>query len=356
MEKIIFTLVFLSVYSFFNAQKGLIGIGAASPQTVLDVVSAKNGILIPRQTAMQVQGIVNPDESEMVYSLTNDGTAINQKGFWFYQSGSWRPLLENLISNNNLFYSVDGALTSDRQVNMSGRPLNFGPNLLYIQTTPSGGINRIGILTGTPATSLDVNGDIRIQGLNVAGHVISDAQGLLIHDTEYFDIGDIKPSFATTDHDGWYLLDGRNITALPAIAQNNAASVLGITTTLPNATGRYSVGTVSIPGNFTGDNMITITQANLPAFDYDVTTAPAGIHSHNMTVERVRVTTMSGGGNNNEDFWLSGATAGLNSNHLPSTSVSGHTHTFSMPSGGNDTPIDIRPSALNANYFVYLGQ
>ncbi|MDR6406099.1 MULTISPECIES: hypothetical protein [Chryseobacterium] len=351
MKKIIVTSLFLLIYSSLSAQKGLIGIGTNSPNAVLDVVSGKNGVLIPRGTATQIQNIQNPDDSELVYSLTNDGVTINRKGFWYYQSGSWKPLLENIINSNNIVYTVDGVLTSERQMTMDGKSLNIGPNLFYISGTSS----MIGILTAAPTQTLDVNGEVRVQTLNNAGNVLSDAQGVLVLDTEYFDVGDVKPSFMTTDHDGWYLLNGRDITTLPAAAQNNATSVLGITTTLPDAAGRYSMGTASTPGSFTGNNTVTLVRANLPLFNFTYTTNSTGAHTHTMTFDRIRTNAQNGGGNNVHDYWLSGSFVG-GSNYSKSTSFTAHLHTYSVPSGGSNTPVNITPTALNANYFVYLGQ
>jgi hypothetical protein len=351
MKKIIITSVFLSICSSFSAQKALIGIGTSSPQAVLDVVSGKNGILIPRQTATQIQNIQNPKDSEIVYSLTNDGVTINRKGFWYYQSGSWRPLLENIINSNNIVYTVDGVLTSERQMTMDGKSLNIGPNLFYISGTSS----MIGILTTAPSQALDVNGDVRIQGLSNAGNVLSDAQGVLIPDAEYFDVGDVKPSFMTADHDGWYLLNGRDISTLPVAAQNNATSVLGITTALPDAAGRYSMGAASTPGSFLGSNTVSLVRANFPSFNFTYTTNTTGAHTHTMTVERIRTTSVNGGGNNVHDFWLSGTFVG-GANYPRTVTTPSHGHTYSVPSGGSNTPVNITPTALNANYFVYLGQ
>ncbi|SEW49346.1 hypothetical protein SAMN05421841_4135 [Chryseobacterium wanjuense] len=352
MKKIIITSVFLFIYSSFSAQKAVIGIGTSSPQAVLDIVSTKNGILIPRQTAAQIQGIQNPDQSEIVYSLTSDGATINRKGFWFYQSGTWRPLLENIINSNDIVYTIDGILTSDRLMTLNGKYFNMGPDLFRIIDT----VSRIGILTAAPTVTLDVNGDVRVQGLNTAGNVISDAQGVLMHDAEFFDIGDVKPSYATTDHDGWYLLDGRAVTTLPVAAQNNASSILGITTVLPNAAGRYSMGTATTtPGTFTGSNAVTLTRANLPLFNFNYSTNSTGAHTHTMTLDRIRTNTINGGGNNVHDYWLSGSFVG-GANYSRTTGFGGSNHTYSVSSGGSDAPVDIRPSALNANYFVYLGQ
>src|SRR5215204_4514845 len=54
-------------------------------------------------------------------------------------------------------------------------------------------------------------------------------------------IGDIKHSLLTTDHNGWYKLDGRNKSTLPAIAQNNATSI-GFGVAIPDATDKFLKG------------------------------------------------------------------------------------------------------------------
>jgi hypothetical protein len=351
MKKIIITSLFLSaLFTPLKAQRAVVGVGTNSPQTVLDVVSNKNGILIPRQTALQITNIQNPQEAELVYSLTGDGVTVNQKGFWFFRSGAWHPLLDN-NANTNSFYTTDGIVNSNRIITQNGNFLDIGPGLFYIDGTTS----RIGLLTNTPTEALDVNGEVRIQTLNSVGNVVADAQGILLHDTaEFFDIGDIKPSYNTADHDGWYLLNGRAITSLPQTAQNNAANILGITTSLPDASGRYSIGTTATPGGITGNNTITLTRSNLPAFNFTYTTNLAGAHSHTFTYQTIRTNTANGGGNNIHAYWLSGAFVG--GGNYPQSTTGFHSHTYTAPSGGNSDPVDIRPSALNANYFVYLGQ
>ncbi|MBP1617594.1 MAG: hypothetical protein H6Q14_1421 [Bacteroidetes bacterium] len=50
-------------------------------------------------------------------------------------------------------------------------------------------------------------------------------------------LGDIKNSVRTIDHSGWYLLDGRAVSDLPANAQT-AANNLGFTSSIPDATDR----------------------------------------------------------------------------------------------------------------------
>jgi len=51
-------------------------------------------------------------------------------------------------------------------------------------------------------------------------------------------LGDIKHSVQTSDHQGWYLLDGRAKTSLTSTAQYNATAV-GIGTNLPDASKKF---------------------------------------------------------------------------------------------------------------------
>jgi|GEM_PF-671891 len=348
---IILFISFLGLSAYSMAQKSLIGIGTANPQAVLDVVSTNNGILIPRQTALQVESMQNPDESELVYSLTNNGMIIDRKGFWYFRSGTWFPLTWNNTYNENI-YTINGTLTSARQINQDGKHLNIGPGLLYLDgTAPT-----TGILTTSPTQTIDVNGSVRIQTLNKVAGVISNAQGVLLNNPDFFDVGDVKPSFLTSDHDGWYLLDGRDITTLPQTAQNNASDILGITTLLPDATGRYSMGTTGATGAVSGSSTATLTRANLPNVNLNYTTDAEAGHTHTMTYQRIRATTEFGGGNNIHVYWLAGSVVGGGGLYNISSSSISHNHTYTVSSGGTATPINIQPAALNTNFFVYLGQ
>ncbi|MEY8760638.1 hypothetical protein [Chryseobacterium tongliaoense] len=333
------------------AQKQLVGIGTANPQAVLEVVSRNNGILIPRQTAFQIESMQNPDESELAYSLTDNGMIITRKGFWYFRSGTWFPLTGDSSNNENI-YTINGTLTSNRQVNQDGKQLNIGPGLLYLD----GASSAAGVLTTSPTQTIDVNGNVRIQPLNKVAAVISSAQGVLMNNDDFFDVGDVKPSFATSDHDGWYLLDGRDITALPQTAQNNALGILGITTLLPNATGRYSMGTTAATGVVSGSSTVTLTRANLPNVNLNYTTDAEAGHSHTMTYQRIRTTTVFGGGNNIHVYWLAGTVVGGGGLYSISSSSIGHNHTYTVSTGGTATPVNIQPAALNTNFFVYLGQ
>lgn len=162
-------------------------------------------------------------------------------------------------------------------------------------------------------------------------------------------VGDIKYSSVSTDHDGWYLLNGRQITSLPSAAQTNSSS-LGFTNTLPNSTDRYlkaKTGT-EVLGSTAGNTNITLTQANLPNTAYSASTLSSPTHNHTYS-DRA-----SGLVNSSE----STTTSVIDNGSATSTtsSAGAHAHTFSIPLGGSGTPLDLEPKYLSTYIFVYLGQ
>jgi len=162
-------------------------------------------------------------------------------------------------------------------------------------------------------------------------------------------VGDIKYSSLPTDHDGWYLLNGRQINSLPATAQPNA-SALGFTNTLPNSTDRYlkaKTGT-EVLGSTAGNTNIILTQANLPNTAYNVSTLSSPTHNHTYSDR-------ASGAIQSSESSVTGVIDNGSTNSTTS-SAGAHTHTFSIPLGGSGTPLDLEPKYLSAYIFVYLGQ
>ena len=221
-------------------------------------------------------------------------------------------------------------------------------------------------------------------GINITGNVISTST------TGVHAIGDVKQSYQSGDHNGWYLLDGRLLTSLPAVAQSNAAS-LGITTNLPDATNRF-LADISSTGSTGGSNTVTLTQANLPNVTFNGTAASAGAHNH--TVDPPSTTTSSNGAhqhnfvstvndvnNSTSQGWpnsnihngirttdrndmsianniiqSSGAhTHTLDVASFLTTTDGAHSHSVTVSSGGTGTAVTITPSYLSVNAFIYLG-
>lgn len=180
-------------------------------------------------------------------------------------------------------------------------------------------------------------------------------EGLYINDgtkwqrlyTNQPNIGDVYYSFATTDSNGWYKLDGRALTSLPAGAQANAAK-LAIVSALPNTTDRYlKQKGASAMLSLGGAQTVTLNQLNLPNITYTGTTSTDGNHTHQY-FDR---------GDTTFDHKTGTAqfanTASL-ANQVTGT-AGAHTHTVQVSSGGSNTAITIEPKNLAANAFIYLG-
>ena len=163
-------------------------------------------------------------------------------------------------------------------------------------------------------------------------------------------VGDIKYSFSSSDHGGWYLLNGRALISLSTNAQNNAA-VLGFSGNLPNATDRFlkaNNGSETL-GSTGGNSTITISQANLPNVNFTGTTNSGGAHTH----------TFSDHGDSSINASLLGvglgAVTAVSSGSYTTDSSGSHSHTATVSSGGSSTPINNEPAHIVTNIFVYLG-
>lgn len=161
--------------------------------------------------------------------------------------------------------------------------------------------------------------------------------------------GDIKYSSLAADHQGWYRLNGRTLASLPVVPRANATA-LGLTV-LPNATDRFlkaRLNTTETLGALSGNSSLTLVQANLPNTAYNVSTLNGGSHTHTYN-DRA-----SGEVASSESSVTSVVDNGYEVN--TTSSAGAHTHTFSIPSGGSGTPLDLEPKYLSTYIFVYLGQ
>lgn len=225
--------------------------------------------------------------------------------------------------------------------------------------------------------------------------------------------GDIKTGIQSTDHAGWILLDGRQLTTLSAQQQLIAASI-GLSNALPNANNTYLSQNGSSLASVTGSNTLTLTQAQLPNVNFIGTTTingahlhtvdpnsvntstdglhnhtgnttTNGSHTHNISVNDNNVITVASGNVSSmkeaQLNWTAGSAASYanvlstdgshahtlnvnnNGNHLhtvdiPSTDTSTegtHSHSVTVASNGQNAPIQISPKTLSVNMFIYLG-
>ena len=228
-------------------------------------------------------------------------------------------------------------------------------------------------------------------------------------------LGDVKSGIQTIDHEGWIKLDGRLISTL-SVTQQSAATSLGLSGNLPNASNAYLVQNGGGMGAVSGANTTTLAQTNLPNVNFTGTAANAGGHSH--TTDPAAINSSAAGGhdhsidppsqsttsngthshtsyyaNPNNPSGINGGVSGGNwfggtgtatsvdGNHqhavdIPgfnsvvngdhthsidvpsttSTTAPDHSHAVSVASGGSATPINIAPKSLSVNMFIYLGQ
>ncbi len=160
--------------------------------------------------------------------------------------------------------------------------------------------------------------------------------------------GDIKYGIQTSNHFGWYLLDGSSIASLPINAQANAAS-LGLIGNLPDATDRVlkqSNGAQAV-GSTGGQATTTLSQVNLPNVNFTGTTSTDGDHNH------------SGSGSSTQTLhqpWHQGTAYNVViSTGSSSSSAGDHNHTVTVNSGGVNQPIQRYQPYLVVNTFIYLG-
>ena len=238
---------------------------------------------------------------------------------------------------------------------------------------------QVGINAGTPQATLDVRevdpanptSDAGIAvpqvstlplGGNRAGQlVINSAEGAFyFYDGSTWqalvspahNVGDIKHGFQVVDHDGWVMLDGRDVGTL-GNAQKAAAIQLGFAVNLPDADGVFmKQDATATLGTVQGQNQVTLSQLNMPSYTLTGFTSVDGAHTHQIRTRQDDwvLNTFSGG---------SGPSYGRDNGPIQitnNTQLAGdHSHTVSIPSGGSDQPVDIDPTYLVVNAFVYLG-
>lgn len=171
-------------------------------------------------------------------------------------------------------------------------------------------------------------------------------------------LGELKYSFATADHEGWYLLNGRAKTTLSATAQS-AASLIGYGATIPDATDRFlkTINTAEPVATQGGSNTFTVSQPQLPNVNFLGSTTNDGGHTHQVD---------SYAGNQNVGLLSTSALTlftilkvaendNVTTTSRTTSTTPAHSHTVTLNSGGTGASVTRVPAYLSSNVFVYLG-
>ncbi|WP_166922177.1 hypothetical protein [Flavobacterium poyangense] len=159
-------------------------------------------------------------------------------------------------------------------------------------------------------------------------------------------MGDVKNSFKTADHEGWLLLNGRNLTTLTA-TQMTAAAALGFTNTIPNATNKL-LKMKGVLGSTNGNDQVVLGRANLPNIQLTGTTNYSGAHRHTYTDRGSASHSIAAGAGSNP-------IADDKDGSYQTESAGDHNHTVTISTGGSNSPINTENTYLSTNVFIYLG-
>ncbi len=120
--------IYIIIAVFFtNFMFSQVGINTTNPDTnsMLDVTANNKGILIPRLTTLQINAIVAPSQSLMVYNVD-----VNLYYYFSTASTAWMPVNVGSIVN------VPGT-TYTLSANDNGRIIDFTAATAVILTVPS---------------------------------------------------------------------------------------------------------------------------------------------------------------------------------------------------------------------------
>lgn len=121
----------LLISSSVFAQKDNVGIGTTKPDqsAVLDINSTNKGLLIPRMTLQQRNGIQNPATGLMVYQ------SDLLSGFYFYDGSEWKPLTAATSQNSVAGTDGDWTLVGNSLAGTSTTPTTTPGTSSFLGTT-----------------------------------------------------------------------------------------------------------------------------------------------------------------------------------------------------------------------------
>lgn len=411
----------ISLNAFCGFAQTGIGTSTPNPSAKLEVYSTNKGFLPPRVTLTSVTDAItipSPAEGLFVYNLGSVGL---QAGYYYWNGANWATIATATIAGigvtsmdmvklySEAYSAAVGKIAHTNgytfTVPVSGRYLfdfacsGFGNATIYFkvrqgttdlasdfQTSDNNNVHveyngklEVNLQAGTTYNVfISTNGYMNSGDYNRVYYKLV-AGNLPINQ---YTLGDVKTGIQSTDHNGWVKLDGRLVSTLTSSQQLQAA-VLGIGSSLPDATNAVLMQSSGSLGVVTGSMSKIIAQNQLPniapTITINNTTATmqtAGSHDHPVAVVNSSVggyaafnptafkTAMAPTTEADADITDRSGTASLittgiigsagGHNHV----IDSHTHSATSTSingGVTQQSIDITPRRLIVNTFIYLG-
>ncbi|HIO72124.1 MAG TPA: hypothetical protein EYN38_03360, partial [Flavobacteriales bacterium] len=158
-----------------------VGLNNPTPDasSILDLTATDRGLLVPRMTTTQrTTSIASPATGLLVYDT-------DLEAFYFHDGTDWKAV-GSASADGNGIYDGSGSLVGATVVTQGANTLEFTSTVtdgfsVDGQTfSVDASNNRVGIGTNSPATTLDVNGQITMQSGAVNGYLpVSDATGTM---------------------------------------------------------------------------------------------------------------------------------------------------------------------------------
>ena len=336
-----------------------VGIGTNTPNNsaMLDVQSTSKGLLTPRMTITQRNGIASPQTGLLIYQT--DGLT----GFYLFDGVNWTRLAQESFgdvksgiqnADHAGWIKLDGrpltSLSASQQavatsLGLSGTLPNANNSYLSQNGGTLGAVSGANTVTLTQGNLPNVNFTGTAASAGDHAHVTDPAAVTSTSNGDHNHTTD--PAAISSSSDGnhahttdpsavWSSTDGFHAHNLNMVSKDDG--------NFSNQPGQYPTG----DSNYGyGSNHFIGTEGNgnhAHTVDIPATTSTTnGNHSHTIDVPS---TTSSSTGTHAHSVDIPATT---------STTVGAHVHTVSVASGGSATPINIAPKSLSVNMFIYLG-
>jgi hypothetical protein len=316
-----------------------VGIGTNTPDNsaMLEVNSTNRGLLTPRMTQVQRNGITSPQTGLLIYQT--DGLS----GFYLYGGSSWIRLAQESFgdvksgvqtADHAGWVLLDGRAISTLSTAQQAIASSLGftgnlPNANNAYLVQNG--SSMGTVSGSNTTTLT---QANLPNVSFSGNAASSGVHNHTVDPLSFNSGaggshnHTSPdqyAYTSTYTHNHGVGDGSN-------PYNNVAP------NIPGLVRRTNGGE-----GFTADGIDAVFSGEEPDLRNPPKAIPNDSHSHSVYIPATTSSTAS-----NHTHSIDVPSTG-------STSDGAHTHSVTVSSGGTATPINVAPRSLSVNMFIYLG-